>query len=385
MATKIEASPFHGKRGLSSCAGRVAGWAVLLLWVGCCGGDLEEDVVLETGPLLLPAAEAATGVPASWFLTVGPMEEVQDRDLEACTRGTAADLPLRFAVVEVGQDRIVQEGLRVMDLDRGLPGETDTSGFLLEPLYDTLLVLRENARQMAAVGCQPWTHGPDRPPAALREAETPPLLLAVDFGVPARTLAQVIYTAGQAGFDAMALWVDDPTPDSVGAASPGPASSDVITILVEAEGVRWALGAGGVSDTPAFEDVPLVVPAELPDVLGEHVDRAAPPSGVVILGEGSTGAHIQAQDALAGAGIHCTIFVLQVDGPETASGSGGEGTGRTLTRSSIVPVLPIVLPRIPPPGGGEGTGATTITGQTCPSLMPLAIEGTSTGTTPDPQ
>lgn len=370
---------------MSSNAGRMAGWAILLLWTGCCGGGVEEDVALETGPLLLPAAEAATGLPASWFLTVGPLEEVRDRDLEACTRGKPADLPLRFAVVEVGQDRIVQEGLRVMDLDRGVPVEADTSGFLLEPLYDTLLVLRENARQMAAVGCQPWTHGPDRPPAALRDSETPPLLLAVDFGVPARTLAQVIYTAGQAGFDTMALWVDDPMPDSVGEVTSGPVSREAITVLVEAEGVRWVLDTGGISDTPAFGDGPLVVPADLPAVLGGHVDAASPPSGVVILGEGSTGAHVQAQDALARAGVHCTQYVVMVDGPEAAPGSGGEGTGRTLSRSSTVPVLPIVLPRIAPPGEGEGAGTITITGQTCPPLMSLAIEGTPTGTTPDPQ
>ncbi len=348
---------------------------LLVAGYGCCGSDPDSTMILETGALQLPAVEAATGVPASWFLAAGPMEGIRDEDLEACTRGESAGLPLRFAVVEVGVERITLGGEPVMDLDRGLSAGAGGDGILLVPLRDALDALVDDARQLSALGCRPWTHGSTAPPAGFRDAEIPPLLLAVDARVPARTLAQAIYTAGHVGFDGMSLWVDDPTPAGV-EASPTPLSGGQVAVRVAPDGIRWAWGEDGAPDLLSLDDMPPQTANQVAAAVAERVDGPIP-EGMVVLGEGTTGDHVLAQDALARAGIHCVQFYLAVGeiGGAPAGGEGG-GTVTTLQPDSTVAVLPIVLPKIVALVPDEVRGTPTLTGWTCPEDVDIEYEGT---------
>ena len=342
--------------------------SIVLTCTGCCPGGSGGGATLVTAPMQLPPATAATGLPASWFQTVVPGTFLEDEDIVECLQGDVSDVPLTFAVVVVTPDSIAVAGDPVADLSHGVADDTQTRGFLISPLYDQLLELLEFSRGMADIGCRPWAPAADFLPADIQESQNPPLLLAVDASVPAHTLAQVIYTAGQAGFGRMGLWVDDPAPTARTDVSQATVSEEQLALFLDEDGVRWSaepLAAGSAS----YAGLSPVPPGDLAAVLATSVDSATPPTASLALESCPTGVVVDAHDTLAGLGVHCAMYsLLEVETPVTpAEGSGG--VSHTLDAQSTVAVLPITLPRMSAPGSTGRGVEILMTGHACPTLV----------------
>jgi hypothetical protein len=162
-------------------------------------------------PLSLASVERAYAVPARTFLLPGDpgtneVLELPAAVFEDCAAGVdvLGRLPLDFAVVQVGPDAIGFSGQQLVRLEGGLLPEGTLRDYRIMPLHDVLSERRESAEALAAAGCAPWRK------AGQSQEFTGDLLLAVDQRVPAATLAEVLYTAGQAGFGDMFFMVDGP-------------------------------------------------------------------------------------------------------------------------------------------------------------------------------
>jgi len=316
--------------------------AVLLLLTGCCKGLGGGGPGLETGPLALPPASHATAVPAEWFVTADPGDFVESDALLAChEKGETRGIELTYAVLEVGIERITLAGDPVLTLEGGIPRPEDAKGYYLAALYDALDALFDQSSDLATAQCRPWTTGETFLPEALQRADRPPLLLAIDGAVPQATLAQVLYTCGQASAHDLLLWVDDPEPAP--------------------------LAGGGDEPTGAAGRL--------------EIDEA-----------GTVGALVEAMDTRAGEGNPCTTLALTTDEvtPTPATGAA-TGATRALAAKDTVAVLPLYIPQVRAavaPGSADPSGplgallampppdtVTLVTGHVCPATTAvIAIE-----------
>jgi len=335
---------------------------------GCCGAG---TVKLETGPMTLPVAQAATGMPASWFVTVKPGAETPSAALEACLDGDTSQLERTLAVVDVGSGRIAVAGQSVATWRDEELQQMVAEGLLLTPLFDALLELADDASQVAAIGCRPWEQGSSAPPGDRRDR--PPLLLAVDAGTPVQLMQMVVYTAGQAQFAELAWLVADSTPAPLPAAD-GPLPGDGrITVSLSETNLSWSYSADGevhLTD-PETPGSAALATGSVEQFAGA-LDTLAPegtPEAMIVLDGGTMGSLVNAQDRLAQQGIHCATLAGSLELASTAPAFDGGGAVQALDSAQTLAVLPILLPVLSIAPDGRLGHQTLLTGHRCTSAI----------------
>ncbi len=223
------------------------------------------------------------------------------------------------AYLELTPDVIRINGAPVVALSGGLPSAEEVRGSMITSLYAPLQELADDAKSLASrsPGC-PF-HGR--------------ILVGADQGVPASTLAAVLYTAAQAQFGEPYLLVSGAAPTPVAELLHRPAARGKATeINASTAGYR----IGGDDDDLA------------PEALERAVREAAPRAGLIRTDDDrSVGDVIVAIDALHGSGASCVMLSraedshLQTADPTPAL-PGGDGAPVTLPE--VVSVLPLQLP-----------------------------------------
>ena len=336
------------------------GLVLCLMIYGCCSAPA---VQLQTAPLTLPAAGAATVAQASWFVTVQPGVESSSAALEACLDGDPGRLERVFAVVEVGASRIAVAGNEAVALDGGMLPAEASEGFLIHALHRDLQALVDDSRQVAAIGCRPWELGVTPPPGASRDL--PPLLLVMDAGTSVPLAMQVLYTASMAEFDVTAWLVNDETPGELpppGGERPG---FDQIMVQLSDRDVAWSYhedaapqtGGAAPSGSGTVEQFSAALPALIPEGI---------PGAMIQLGGGTVGSVVSVQDALVQQGVHCATLAAGLEDSPAAPAFPATGTPTTLDSAGALSVLPVFLPVVAIARPGPPPYQTLLTGHECP-------------------
>ncbi len=324
----------------------------------------------DIAPMALPAVTGARSVSArSYLLPRGgennEIVEVPDAAIEACKarEDVLGRIPLDLGVVQVGPDTLAFAGRELFPLEERRVPERRMRGMLITTLHDRLIEKAESATWVAASGCAPWRKVDEGP------AFAGDLLLAVDQGVPFVTAAQVMYTAGQAGFTRLAFLVEGPIVGPLDGVQPivhdaervedsAPplnlaVSIDAQGLLVSgydaavADGVRLACGDGACDAADDFDLAAL-------RTLLSQVKDGWPDEDQVILTPGlgvSFAALARIQDACAGTHSRALFPNAVVAMPAHDDWSPVRplelpARGRTILPDDVLTVLPSFLPEL---------------------------------------
>ncbi len=183
---------------------------LVVVMVAGCGANRHAAQQLELGEATLTSVETALSVPASVFLAPGPLCEgtwtveppgqhfalATDASLAACSADEQAwgHMPFSIAAVEIRPDVLTLAGCEVQKLEEGRVREQDLRAGVMLQLYDRLEEVREATERYSAAGCAPWHSEVDDPETGAR------LLIVIDPGASTATLAHVVHTAAEAGY-----------------------------------------------------------------------------------------------------------------------------------------------------------------------------------------
>lgn len=346
---------------------RVA-FALILCAAGCSCGSFTTPsrVPLTTPPVQLPDLDAPFQAPLGHFLV--PARKSSAHELREAAarcrsgRGRTATVPSRPAMLVAsasdgeipGRVLLADEVLVKLD-DGDRPRADDLRDRLLVPAYDRLLDLREAAEQVHAnAGCGPW--GTDAPfPGNL--------LLVVDDRLPASTVETLLHTAETSGFlrlfiaaehaseSARTVPVRGPTP---------PVRVPGASVLVTGDGFRIADAATSVAPPLHRDETCATLPCSRPEAypverLGKALQEVRVRRDELVVAfepstRWATGAHAVAAAHEAG---FSRVFVLESpfpEGPEAPAVAPPEARGpaapRTWTERTLVPVVPVLRPRV---------------------------------------
>ncbi len=324
---------------------------------GCCSGASEQPTHA-IAEMRTTATTAAAAVPAEWLWVVPSGQHPDGAGLRACLDGRVDGLALSYAVVELTPAAIALAGVRVVDLRDGeIPGGVAADG-RVEALYEAAFSLRESAADLAAAGCRPWTMGAGvaAPPEGADVSAAPPLLVAADGRLPARTLARTLSTLRQAGWSHLLMLVDDPAPQPITAVDPG------------AEPDTGGGGSGPAGSRAARRPGSIQVWTR----------------GLVDLGRGSVSDAVGALARAREAGEECPVVSIDVEGgspseasprggaeEETADPGAGGGTELVLAPGVSVPAIELFFPGIATTGTASGD-IQMLTGARCSPVFTIA-------------
>ena len=157
----------------------------------------EPKLTQELGPVALPRVQYSESRELADYLLTW-----NDDLARRCAAGedVSGRVDRQILVVEVSPEHLSFGGEDLLSLDGGRIPDGALRGYLIKPLYDALLESNERGQQLRAQSGGACRHYPF----------SERLRIAVDRGLSAQILSQVLFTAGQAQYIDLHLLVDDP-------------------------------------------------------------------------------------------------------------------------------------------------------------------------------